>query len=68
MPHIQEVPSDALGFALFISAPALLIALGLAISRIRTRNAPLPPPIFITLFILLLGNLAWILGIFMSMG
>lgn len=67
-PYILRTPSEAAIFALYISAPALLIALGAAITRVRTRNAPLPPPILITLLILLLGNTAWILGVFMSMG
>lgn len=59
---------DVAGFALFICAPALIVTLGTAITRFRTGNAPLPPPVFITLLILILGNLAWILGVFMAMG
>jgi len=61
-------PGEALTFALFLSVPALLIALGAAFTRWRTRNAPLPPPVFVVLLVLLLGNSAWMPGVFMSMG
>ena len=67
-PYRLSTPGEALAFALFISIPALLIALGVAITRVRTRNAPLPWPVFIALITLLLINAFWIFGVFMSMG
>jgi hypothetical protein len=67
-PYRLRTPGEALTFALFLSVPALLIALGAAFTRWRTRNAPLPPPVFVVLLVLLLGNSAWMPGVFMSMG
>jgi hypothetical protein len=67
-PDHHRTPGQVLTLAFFLSAPALFVALGTVITRVRTRNAPLRWDLFIVLLGLLLVSILWVCGMFMTMG
>jgi hypothetical protein len=67
-PRILTSITDVLGFGLMASGVFLLVAIGLVMDAIRTRNAPLRNRDVAELAVGLVFGVFWMLGIFMATG